>query len=76
MMKYLVLLAVLAVVYGLWRNSQRRAAPPPTPDRPAAPPARPEPMLRCAHCGVHLPQSQALLKDGRSYCCEAHQRQG
>ncbi|SDM24420.1 uncharacterized protein SAMN05428957_103371 [Oryzisolibacter propanilivorax] len=71
-MKYLVLLAVLAVVYAIWR-SQR-----PLPPRPPAPPhiQPPEPMVRCAHCGVHLPQSQALQHDGRSYCCEAHRRAG
>lgn len=76
MLKYLVLLAVVAVVYGLWRSGQRRAAPPP-PAAPPAPPAGkplPEPMVRCARCGVHLPHSQALQHDGRSYCCAAHQR--
>lgn len=72
MLKYLVLLAVVAVVYGLWRSGQRRAAPPPS---PAGKPL-PEPMVRCARCGVHLPRSQALQQDGRSYCSAAHQREG
>ncbi|WP_409520000.1 PP0621 family protein [Pulveribacter sp.] len=72
MLKYLVLLAVVAMVYGLWRTGQRRAAPPPP---PASKPL-PEPMVRCARCGVHLPRSQALQQDGRSYCSPAHQREG
>ncbi|MHA7598845.1 PP0621 family protein [Alicycliphilus sp. T452] len=73
-MKYLIVLAVIAVVYALWR-SQRR--PPPrqggTPRPGIAPP---QDMVRCAHCGVHLPQGEALWADGRSYCCRAHQEQG
>ncbi len=72
-MKYLVLAAVIAVVYALWRSGQRRV-----PRRPPGPaqPRPPEPMVRCARCGVHLPQSQALLEGERSYCCEAHRRGG
>lgn len=34
-------------------------------------------MVRCAHCGVHLPQSDALLDDAeRSYCSAAHRGAG
>jgi uncharacterized protein len=31
-----------------------------------------EPMRRCAHCGVHLPDSEALAAGGRHYCSRAH----
>jgi uncharacterized protein len=34
------------------------------------------PMVRCAHCGVHVPQSQALSQDQRWYCSQAHLEQG
>lgn len=76
MMKYLLLAAVIAVVYALWRNGQRRMPRPPAGPRGAPRASLPEPMVRCARCGVHLPQSQALSHDGHSYCCEAHRRQG
>jgi uncharacterized protein len=34
-------------------------------------------MVRCAHCGVHLPQSEALFDDTqRSYCSAAHRAAG
>jgi uncharacterized protein len=34
-------------------------------------------MARCAHCGMHLPQSEALLDDAqRSYCSAAHRTAG
>ena len=74
-MKYLVLLAVIAVAYAWWRAQHRLPPAPPAPPAPRGSGA-PEPMVRCAHCGVHLPRSQALQHDGRSYCCPAHQRQG
>jgi uncharacterized protein len=32
--------------------------------------------VRCAHCGVHVPQSQALSQDQRWYCSQAHLEQG
>jgi uncharacterized protein len=31
-----------------------------------------EPMLRCAHCGVHLPQSEAVVHGGQNFCSIAH----
>jgi uncharacterized protein len=34
-----------------------------------------EPMLQCAHCGVHLPASEALVgKDGQAFCSGEHLR--
>jgi uncharacterized protein len=35
-----------------------------------------EGMVACAHCGVHLPASEALLAYGRSYCSAAHRDAG
>ena len=29
-------------------------------------------MVRCAQCGLHIPQDQALVKDDKYYCCEEH----
>ena len=31
-----------------------------------------EHMVRCAHCGIHLPRSDALLIDGYTWCSQAH----
>jgi uncharacterized protein len=33
-----------------------------------------EDMVRCANCGVHLPRSESLLREGRLYCCDEHSR--
>lgn len=37
---------------------------------------RPEGMLSCAHCGVHLPASEALRLGERVYCSAAHRDAG
>jgi uncharacterized protein len=47
--------------------------------KPAAPPEaappRPTNMVPCTHCGVHLPQGDALFNDaGEPFCSEAHRR--
>ena len=34
------------------------------------------PMVRCAHCGVHVPKPQALSQDQHWYCSQAHLEQG
>jgi uncharacterized protein len=74
MMKYLVLILVLLVVVLLAKGARSRlrggsdsppaAAPPPAPDG--------EVMLACAHCGLHLPRSDALPGRGGVFCSEGH----
>lgn len=36
----------------------------------------PEAMVRCAHCGIHLPRSEALLQGGQTWCSQEHARLG
>lgn len=33
-----------------------------------------EDMVRCVHCGVHLPKRESVLAGGKHYCSEAHRR--
>jgi uncharacterized protein len=33
-------------------------------------------MVRCEHCGVHIPRIHALPKDQHWYCSQAHLQQG
>ena len=70
-MKYLVLLVVLVVAFGIWR-SRRPSAPSPAP-RPLA---LPQDMLACARCGIHIPQAEALMTGKLAYCCADHQQRG
>ncbi len=70
-MKYLVLFAVLLVVYLVWRSQRAAAERPP----PAPPPASglPQDMVQCPVCSLHLPRGEALIgTDGRTYCSKEH----
>jgi uncharacterized protein len=45
--------------------------------RPGKAKPMPQTMVACAHCGVHLPQADALLDGaGRSFCGDAHRIAG
>ena len=73
MAKYLVVIVVVAVV--LWLMFGRRRGGARTPPRDKRRGATEE-MLTCAHCGVHLPRSEALIGAGRAYCSAAHRDAG
>jgi uncharacterized protein len=76
-MKYLLVLAIILVAVWLWRKGRReelqsRTPPPPPPAAPGSI-APPQAMLRCAHCGLHLPAADAVRgADGTAYCSSAH----
>ncbi|AOG24971.1 PP0621 family protein [Acidovorax sp. RAC01] len=73
-MKYLVLLAVLVVAFGIWRSRRRsEAAPSSEPRRPLA---LPQDMVACAHCGVHVPQADAVVLAGHTFCSAEHRDRG
>lgn len=73
-----LLVVVLVVVLVLWlvkgRAKSDRRTPPP--DRPGSAPGAPQPMVSCAHCGVHLPRAEALLLGEQTFCCAAHRDAG
>jgi hypothetical protein len=68
-MKYLLVLAVIAIAYMLWRGARTREIERERRDTPALP----QDMVRCPVCAVHLPRADALPgPDGRLYCCAEH----
>lgn len=77
-MKYLLVFAVVFVAIWLWRKNRReemQARPPPP--KPSKPPTvgAPQAMVRCAHCGVHLPAVDAIAGPGGAvYCSAAHRK--
>jgi uncharacterized protein len=85
-MKYLVLIAILVVVYLLWRAQQRKqdasseAATPPAPPAPPAQPAAPalpQDMVQCPVCALHLPRNEAVTDpQGRLFCSPEHRASG
>lgn len=80
-MKYILVLLVLVIAVGIWRNNRRRAE---QVQRPAAQRETrlqpPQDMVACAHCGLHLPRSDALMLGHAAqlayYCCAEHRAQG
>jgi uncharacterized protein len=80
MIKYLLL--ALVVIWLLYSPAIRRRVQVRRPVAPANRPPQPstdqpEPMVRCAHCGVHLPAKDALTDaQGQTYCNQAHRQAG
>ena len=72
MSKLLLLLFLGLAAYLVFKALRRRDGNDRRADR--ADPRAPERMVACAHCGVHLPESEAIADDGRHYCCAAHRQ--
>ena len=70
-MRFLFLLLVGFLIYLVLKkyfgNLQR---PTPTARPPVA-----ENMVRCAQCGVNVPQSEAIFSRGQHYCSDEHRKQ-
>lgn len=72
-MRVLLILILLVIVYW-WASralDERRRR-----GKPMRRPAKGERMLACAHCGLHIPESEALEADERFYCSKQHRRLG
>jgi uncharacterized protein len=70
----IVLLAVVLLLWLLFGRARRARGDRPPPSSPRG--AAPEGMVACAHCGVHLPGSEALRLGERVYCSAAHRDAG
>ena len=68
MTKLLLIVAfTIAIVLWLKYLARKRDALPPQ-EKTA------EDMVRCEVCKVNLPRSEALLSQGKFYCCDEHRR--
>ncbi|SFU98005.1 uncharacterized protein SAMN05216350_110110 [Polaromonas sp. YR568] len=77
-MKYLLVAALVLVVFWLWRHNREKERNDAAPARAPAPPKSASAvteMVACAVCGLHLPKSEALIGDKGIYCSHAHRRQ-
>lgn len=75
-MKYLLVLLVIVVAVGIWRNKRRAELAEHKTAGPKPVPALKEPqnMVACAHCGLHLPQADAMTDGANQYYCSAEHR--
>lgn len=70
-MRFLFILLVIFLIYLVlkkYSSNLRR------PTNQARPPAA-ENMVRCAQCGVNVPQSEAIFSRGQHYCSDEHRKQ-
>ena len=72
MFKILLLIAIGFVVLAVIRTYQRSLNKPSTPARDQTV----EDMVKCAHCGVNLPRSEAIYSGGDFFCTPEHQQLG
>lgn len=70
--KILLLIIIGLVVYALIRNYQRSLGKPAAPANKHAV----EDMVKCAQCGVNLPQSEAIYSGGDFFCTPEHKQLG
>ena len=68
-MKYLIWLLVILVAIWAFKRSRRPAKPAEDPKTPSATPSN---MVACAHCGLHLPQEEAVTGTKGLYCSTEH----
>lgn len=71
--RILIIMALVFVGFWLLRQTlglRKPKQPPATKDKDS--PA----LVNCAHCGVHLPKSEAYWREGHSYCSLTHRNLG
>ena len=78
-MKYLLVLLVVVLAIGIWRSKRRVSASDSQTAAPSSTKAtalnKPQVMVECAHCGLHLPQKDAVTStQGRFYCSAEHRQ--
>jgi len=78
-LKYLLLVAVLVLAFLWWqhgrRTQARKRAQQAQAQRPTRhPPATPDAMVTCHHCGLHLPAADAVKGSLGYYCGQKHRR--
>lgn len=66
-----VILVTVLVVYLVRRMAQNRDG---GRIKPPSGAGKVEDMVRCKVCGVNLPRSEAILSQGRIYCCDDHRK--
>ncbi len=74
------LLVVLVVAFVLWMMLVRGRGDGDRGDgrekKRRQPPHDAQPMVECAHCGLHLPAGEAVVAGSQVFCSEAHRTLG
>jgi uncharacterized protein len=76
-MRVFYLIKLLLLIFGAWLiyTIIKKYGRSVEQDEKDVPPAQiEEDMVRCVHCGVHLPRSEAILSREEFFCSEEHRR--
>jgi uncharacterized protein len=68
-MSRLIFFALLAALAWIWFFKRPR---PKGPERPAAAPQQVERVVKCGHCGLRIPEGEALSSGDEHYCSAEH----
>ena len=74
-MNLIRLIIIGLIIWFLYRAFQRMLEKPRNTDE-AKRPATTQDMVKCAHCGIHIPGNEALERDGWYYCSPEHRDAG
>lgn len=66
--KFLLLILIIVAAWWLAKGFRRNDA------GTGASEAAPEQMVHCEHCGLYLPQGEAVRDGDRYFCCAEHRR--
>ena len=66
MSRLLLLIAIAIVVYVLFKSYRKKAL------REEKDKTITDDMVRCTHCGLHLPKSESVQVDGLFFCSAEH----
>ena len=70
MIKLIVIVLGLVLAWWVLNRYRKSLAARKTAARPV------EDMVRCAHCGTHLPRGESVVAGDKFFCSEEHQRLG
>jgi uncharacterized protein len=75
-MRYVILLALIlvAVLFYRWRRTRGRPQRNAGASPPQTPPVSPIRTVRCAECGLVLPEKEAVRLNGQVFCSAQHAR--
>jgi len=71
--KFLLLIFVVIGAWWLIKRLRGRDAAKDASESAANDPV-PEQMVACSHCGLNVPQKEAISTGGRLFCCAEHSR--
>ena len=70
--RLLILSLLVALLLGLVRGVRKRLAHKPANPNPDASTDTNQDIVACHRCGLHIPKSEAIIKDKHHYCCREH----